>query len=85
MNKASMIAQFVFNSLVSYTKEHLLQLLAQGGKIAARDVLAEFLVWCYMNIPGDIVVAATDLAKRRLQQAGLREPEMQEKKPENHN
>jgi hypothetical protein len=38
-----------------------------------------------MNIPGDIVVAATDLAKQRLQQAGLREPEMQEKKPENHN
>ncbi len=75
MSKASAIAQFVFSSLIAYTREHLLQLLAQGGKIAARDVLAEFLVWCYLNIPGDVVASALEIAKQRLAEAGLREAE----------
>lgn len=75
MSKTSDIAQFIFNSLISYTREHLIQLLAQGGKIAARDVLAEFLVWCYTNIPGDVVQSATEMAKKKLTDAGLRPPD----------
>ncbi len=75
MSKARTAAQVILAGLTGYAKEHLIHLVAQGSKIAARDVLAEFLVWCYMNIPGDVVSEATAMAKKRLEEAGVRQPD----------